>query len=143
MRNRKALTLLAVFCFGFSVQPVLAEEETELEKTMSSMSKPFKKVRSQSSDSSSNADSAKLVTSIIASAKKAVDMTPKWTSAQPKSEQKAFVENYKKAMHKNIKMLEQLQTAFTENRNEDAVALISKIRKHQKASHNEFQDPDE
>ena len=120
-----------------------AEDKTKLERTMSATNKAFKTVRRQSSDSSKNKESAKLVEKMIENSKRAIKLKPKWTVDQPKDEQKAYVEGYKKEMQATIKLLERLKIAFERGKNNDANNIIADIRQQQKKNHKKYKKPDE
>ncbi len=120
-----------------------AEDKTKLERAMSATNKAFKTVRRQSSDSSKNKESAKLVGKMIENSKKAIKLKPKWTVDQPKNEQKAYVEGYKQEMQTTVKLLERLKVAFEKGKNDEANDIISDIRKQQKKNHKKYKKPDE
>ena len=119
------------------------EEHTELGGKMEEISKAFRRLRRQVKDPSKNALSAELAAKMLENAKAALQLEPVWTMDKPKAEQADFVAGFKKEMKVLVGLLEDLHAAFEAGENEKAVAVVSKLRDHQKKGHKAYKKPDE
>ncbi len=153
MKIRLISTLLSLFILSgglnFTVlkaashEDHASEEGTELSGNMEEISRVFRRLRRQIRDTSKNADSAALAGQMLERAKASLELEPAWTGDQPESEQVDFVAGFKKNMKEFIGLLEDLQAAFQADDTDKAVAVVAKLRDHQKESHNAYKKPDD
>lgn len=152
MKTSKRILLLSIFpaLLALTAAPTLGmasddedREDTELEEHMEEISDAWRKVRRGSKKAENNAANAKLVAGMIKHAKAGIDLIPLRVEDVPEAERDAFLVAFKKEMKVFIDTLVKLQKAFAEDRHEDAVELVAKISKHQRASHKEFKRPDD
>ncbi|MBC9868358.1 MAG: hypothetical protein F7B06_07985 [Opitutae bacterium] len=153
MKIRLISTLLSLFILSGGLNFTIlkadsheadaSEEGTKLSGHMEEISKVFRRLRRQIRDTSKNADSAALAGQMLEQAKASLELEPAWTGDQPESEQADFVAGFKKNMKEFIGLLEDLQAAFQADDTDKAVAVVAKLRDHQKESHNAYKKPDD
>ena len=143
------LALLGALLLSTSVFPALfaqvtpppaaaQEETTELGEKMSGISKAFKKLRSQVSDSTKNEDSLMLVATIRENATAALTLVPEKTADIPSAEQERFKADFASRMKSLLADVEKLEVALKAGNNEEAKALLEVLGNAQKEGHKEF-----
>ena len=117
-------------------------EDTELEKSMQTLGKAWKKLRKQADKPDKNASSLELLVTIQAAAKKNLTLTPDLARDQPADKRDAFIAGYQKGMKEMIAAFDQLEAALKANDNKAAVDLVAKIGGMQKEGHKAYKRPE-
>jgi soluble cytochrome b562 len=148
MKLRLPLLCSAFFIASFS-SPVFAEAtvatpateadaETELGANMSSISKAFKKLRSQVADATKNDESLKLVATMREKAEASLKLVPEKAADIPAADQPKFTADFAAGMKALIADIAKLEAAFQAGDNEEAAAQLEALGNAQKEGHKEF-----
>jgi hypothetical protein len=117
-------------------------DDTELGKSMDTLSKAWRKLRRQAADPAQNADSLALLVTIQAAANENLKYTPDLARDIPAEKRDKFVAGYRAKMQEMIKAFAEVETAFKAGDNKKAVDLITQIAALQKEGHKEYKRPD-
>lgn len=116
--------------------------DTELEKSMDLMNKPWRKLRKQAADQALNADSLALLATIKAAAQDNLKYTPDLARDVPAEKRDKFIAGYQEQMKKFIASLDPIEAAFKAGDNPAAVGFIAKAAALQKEGHKEYKRPE-
>ena len=117
-------------------------DETDLEKSMETMGKAWKKLRRQAADPAQNASSLELMVTIKAAAQNNLKYTPDLARDIPADKRDRFIADYQAKMKETIAAFDKLDAAFKAGDNKAAGEIIAKIGALQKEGHKEFKRPD-
>jgi hypothetical protein len=117
--------------------------DTELEKAMGKMNKPWRTVRQQARDGKLTPATADLVATMIVNAEAAEKMTPELEADQPVANRAKFQADYEAAIKKLVDTLGQLETALKANDTATATKLVAAIGDLRKSGHKDFRKPDD
>jgi len=131
----RILLLTLVCALATNIGVYAGEPETELGGKMEKMGGAFRKLRSQISDASKNADSLAKIATIRQNAEASLKLEPAIKAEKPAAEQKKFVENYRADMKKFVELCAKLEAALKANNNELAAKLCAEMGDASKAGH--------
>ena len=117
-------------------------DETELEKSMQTLGKAWRKLRKQADKPELNANSLELMATIQEAAKKNLTLTPDLARDQPADKREQFIAGYQKGIKEMIAAFDQLEVALKANDNKAAVEIIAKIGAMQKEGHKAYKRPE-
>jgi soluble cytochrome b562 len=150
MNTRPGRALLGSLLFALAAFPSQASEvgvgepePSKLESHMDLIGTTFRALRRAASDPSRHAECADLAAVMVREARASVELQPAWKDAQPREQQAAFVEEYRKEMQVMIGLLEAMEKAFREGEGARAQEIIARLRDHQKEGHRRFKAPDQ
>lgn len=135
-----SLALVPACCFA--QEGKAKADETELGKTMETISRSWRKLRRQAADATQNEASLAAVAEISAAANKALTYTPDLAKDVPGDKRDAFIAGYQTKMKEMIAALGKLEALIKAGDNPAAVELISKISALQKEGHKEYKRPE-
>jgi hypothetical protein len=117
------------------------EVKTELEMKMGKVGKAFRALRKQAPDASMNEASLKLVATMEAGLKDAMDLTPAKAADLPDDQKPQFIADYKAGLKGMLDVLAKLEADFKAGNNEDAVKVLAEVGALEKKDHKAFQKP--
>ncbi len=118
-------------------------EHTPLEDEMSAIGKAWRQVKRGARKPENNADTAKIVETILVHVEKSMEYVPMMTEDVLEADRDAFVEAYLREMGVFMASLKELHAAFKADDNAKANALIAQLDEHRKMSHGEFRPPED
>jgi soluble cytochrome b562 len=133
-----AVTGVSTSVFAAANAAPAKEDQTELGEKMSEISKAFKKLRNQVSDTAKNEESLMLVASIRENTFASLSLVPEKTADLPEAEQAKFKADFTNKMQSLLTDVDKLEAAFKAGNNEEAKSLLEALGNAQKEGHKEF-----
>jgi hypothetical protein len=129
----------AVLALALSSTPAFAAETSKLEDVMESMNDSYKALKKQVADPSKNADSHKLVLTMLETAVQAKKLAPALAGEKQGAEKDKFMVAYQKSMSELLAEYVKLEVMILDGKNADAEAQLKKIVEMKNAAHKIFQ----
>ena len=129
----------AVLALALSSTPAFAAETSKLEDVMESMNDSYKALKKQVADPSKNADSHKLVLTMLETAVQAKKLAPALAGEKQGAEKDKFMVAYQKSMSDLLVEYVKLEVMVLDGKNADAEAQLKKIIEMKNAAHKVFQ----
>lgn len=122
----------------FTVPAVAQDDDTPLGKEMSAINKTLKVLSRNVADPGKKEVNLTQIAEIRASLEKAATYEPAKTADIPAGEKVKFLADYKTALEKTLKTLDELKAAVTADKAEDALKAIETLAAEKKDGHKAF-----
>ncbi|MBL0940353.1 MAG: hypothetical protein IBJ03_15770 [Gemmatimonadaceae bacterium] len=137
-RHLGTLSVLALALTTSSLRAQQTEDKTPLGKKMTAINVAFRTIGQQITDSTKNASTMELLSTIETNAKEALALEPEKKAQVPAAEQEKFMADYKAGIQKLIDAAGKVHMAIHAGKNAEAAAIVEEMRGLQRASHAEF-----
>jgi soluble cytochrome b562 len=116
--------------------------DTEIEKAMGKMGGAFRKLRRQAKEGQFSPNAAELVATMKAAVAEAQKHEPLKARELPEADRAKFLADFRAKLDEFSAALDKLSAALKDGKTDEAVTLMEKIGKLQRADHEEFQPKD-
>ncbi len=116
----------------------LADDDSPLERSMSTMNASLRALKRQVADPAQNASALELIGKMKKAAVASRDESPSMVKEIPEADRAKFLSSYKDAMTDLIGQIDELNLAVKENRTKDALKLLDELKETKREGHSQF-----
>ncbi|MFZ4775865.1 MAG: cytochrome b562 [Terrimicrobiaceae bacterium] len=134
----KSLALSLLVSVVLLCPRALADDDSPLERSMSTMNASLRALKRQVPDPAQNASALELIEKMKKAAVASRDESPAMLNEIPEADRAKFLSSYKDAMTDLIGQIDELNLAVKENRTKDAVKLLDELKETKREGHSQF-----